>query len=273
MIKYKNINWKLYQKVLIPDVSPHIEVVLTEQEANELLEKTDAYFIRWTNEWDRKDGKFWYVIKDEKEDINNYRSKIRNQIKKGLKNCKVEKVTKEYIAKYGYEVYKKAFKRYNTFLQPVSEENFSKGIFKSLDNIDFFGVFIGNKLVAYSQNKIRNNICEYNTTKFDPDFLKYRLSEALFFEMNKYYLNEKKFLYVSDGARSLSHETNIQKFLISKFKFRKAYCKLNVVYRKDIEILVNVLYPFRNFIYKSNNKILQKIGVVLRHEEIRRSYE
>ena len=273
MIKYKNINWKLYQKVLIPDVPPHIEVILTKQEANELLEKTDAYFIRWTNEWDRKDGKFWYVIKDEKEDINNYSSNTRSKIRRGLKRCKIEKVTKEYIAKHGYEVYKKAFKRYNTFLQPVTQENFSKGILKSLDNIEFFGVFIENKLVAYSQNIIKDNNVNYSVIKFDPDFLKHYISYALFFEMNKYYLNEKNFLYVNDGARSLSHETNIQEFLISKFRFRKAYCKLNVVYRKDIEILVNILYPFKNLIYKSNNKILQKIGVVLRHEEIRRSYE
>ncbi len=90
--------------------------------------------------------------------------------------------------------------------------------------------------------------------------------------MNKYYLNEKNFLYVSDGARSLSHQTNIQDFLIRKFRFRKAYCRLHIVYRKDIEFLVNVLYPLKNIIYKSNNKILQKIGVLLKHEEIRRSY-
>jgi hypothetical protein len=37
--------------------------------------------------------------------LNSYKSKIRNQIKKGLKNCMVKKVSCEEIAKYGYEVY------------------------------------------------------------------------------------------------------------------------------------------------------------------------
>lgn len=273
MIKYKGINWKLYQGVLMPDVPPHIEVELKKKEIKYLIKQTNAYFVRWISEWDIKNGKFWYIIKDEKEDINAYKSKIRNQIKKGFKNCRVEKVNKEYIAEYGYEVYKKAFKRYNTFLKAISEDRFKKNILNSGNNIDFWGVFVDdNKLIAYSQNRIRENVCEYNVTKFDPDFLKLRPSEALFFEMNRYYLNEKNFLYVSDGARSLSHQTNIQDFLINKFKFRKAYCKLNVVYRKDIEILVRLLYPVRKLFYQSNNKFLQKIGVVLKHEEIKRSY-
>jgi len=90
--------------------------------------------------------------------------------------------------------------------------------------------------------------------------------------MNRYYLNEKNFLYVSDGARSISHQTNIQDFLIEKFKFRKAYCKLNVIYKKDIEILVNTLYPFRELIYKNKNNLFQKLSVLLKQEEIRKSY-
>jgi len=137
MIKYKNINWKLYQKVLIPDVPPHIEVNLTKQETNELLEKTDVYFVRWTNEWDRKDGEFWYLIKDEKEDINSYKSKIRNQIRKGLKNCKIKKVTKEYIAKYGYEVYKNISKKWQ------------KSVSNWAEIISQFGIIFQERLEPY----------------------------------------------------------------------------------------------------------------------------
>ena len=247
---YKNINWINYQGALIPDTSPHINIKLSKKEQQELLKLSKAYFLRWTNEWDRKkNSQFWYVIKDEKENISVYKSKIRNQIRKGLKNCKVEKITKDYIARNGYEVYYEAFKRYNTFLEPISKEDFSKKILNSKSNIDFWGVFVNNKLIAYSQNRVRDNVCEYNVTKFNPSFLKYRPSEALFYEMNKYYLNEKNFLYVSDGARSLSHQTNIQDFLISKFKFRKVYCRLNIAYRRDIDLLVKILFPFRKIFF------------------------
>jgi len=88
--------------------------------------------------------------------------------------------------------------------------------------------------------------------------------------MNKYYLNERNFLYVNDGSRSLSHNTNIQNYLIEKFHFRKAYCKLNILYRKDIEFLVNLLFPIRKIIYRVDTNLFQKISVLLKHEEIRR---
>ncbi len=265
------VNWKLYQGALLPDAPPHYEIELSQKEIQYLMKKFKPYFIRYCNEWDRGSGEFWYVIKDEKEDLNKYKAKVRYQIKKGLKNCRVEKVDNKYIADNGYEVYQEAFKNYNTFLQPISKNKFQN----SLINVegDFFGVFYENDLIAYAQNFLQENVCNYSTIKLHPSFLKYYPSYALIYEMNRYYLNEKNFLYVSDGARSLSHQTKIQDFLIQKFKFRKAYCRLNVLYRKDIEMLVKILYPFRKRIYKSNNKILQKIAVVLKHEEIRKSYD
>ena len=90
--------------------------------------------------------------------------------------------------------------------------------------------------------------------------------------MNHYYLEEKNFLYVNDGARSIAHETNIQSFLVEKFKFRKAYCRLNIAYRKDIAIIVKILYPFRKIISTFNFSIANKIVVLLKQEEIRRSF-
>jgi hypothetical protein len=91
--------------------------------------------------------------------------------------------------------------------------------------------------------------------------------------MNRYYINEQKFLYVNDGARSISHDTNIQNFLIDKFHFRKAYCKLNIIYRWDIGLIITILYPFRKITTKSGNSLFKKIAVLLRQEEIRRSFE
>ena len=42
-------------------------------------------------------------------------------------------------------------------------------------------------------------------------------------KMNQYYLNEKKLTYVTDGARSLVHQSNIQDFLINKFKNKHGF--------------------------------------------------
>jgi len=271
VIEYKGINWYYYQGALLPRVPPHYEINLTSKEQKELLKKSKALFIRYTNEWDRDGGEFWYVIKDKQEDLLGYKSKVRNQIKKGLKNCIVKKVDKMVISNEGYEVYKEAFNNYTTFHKGSSEERFKRDIFQSKD--DFWAVYNqDNLLIAYANNFIENNMCHYNSMKFHPKFRNFYPSYALIYTMNEYYLNKKKYLYVNDGARSISHETNIQEFLIKKFHFRKAYCRLNIVYRWDIGLFIKLLYPFRKIIKKINYPLIDKISIILNQEKIRRSF-
>jgi hypothetical protein len=272
VIEYKGIQWYYYQGALLPRVPPHYEIFLTQKEQKELLKISKALFLRYTNEWDRDGGEFWYVIKDEKEELQSYKSKIRNQIKRGLKNCVVRKVTKEIIAQDGYEVYFNAFKNYETNLIPLKISDFKNNILNSID--DFWAVYtLNNKMIGYSQNFLIDESCNYGTMKFHPDYLNLYPSYALIYYMNEYYLNKQHFLYVSDGARSISHATNIQNFLIQKFAFRKAYCKLNIIYRIDIYLIILILYPLRKFFLKFDNKIMNKINTILLQEKIRRSFE
>ncbi len=271
---YKNIAWKHYHGALLPQTAPHIKIELSKEEEQELLKLSKAYFLRYVSEWDREEqSQFWYVIKDHEENLEQYKSKIRNQIKKGLKNCIVKKVSKKEIANYGYDVYRSALNSYHTNLTPLNKETFQNQVLSS-GNYDFWAVYtLEGVLIAYSQNMIESNSINYVTIKINPKYLKLYPSYALFFEMNQYYLNEKDFLYVNDGARSISHDTNIQDFLIQKFKFRKAYCKLHIVYRWDIGLAVKVLYLFKSFLPNINSKFFNKISVLLNQEEIRRSFE
>ncbi len=271
MIEYKGIEWYYYQGALLPRVPPHQDIFLTRDEEKELLKKSKALFIRYTSEWDRDISEFWYIIKDVNEGLETYKSKIRYQIKKGLKNCIVKKVSKETIAESGYDVYVKAFEHYRTFHKPKLEDNFKKEIMNSSD--DFWAVYHNRLLIAYANNFIENNICHYNSMKFNPSFFKLYPSYALIYTMNSHYINEKGCIYVNDGARSIAHNTNIQELLIKKFNFRKAYCKLNIYYRKDIAILIFILYPFRKILKKINNNFIQKISIILKQEEIKRSFE
>ena len=88
--------------------------------------------------------------------------------------------------------------------------------------------------------------------------------------MNKYYLKEKGLAYVNEGTRSILHETNVQSFLIEKFKFRKAYCRLHIQYHPLVSLIVFLLYPFRFIIVRSNIPLFRKIGVVLIQESFRK---
>ena len=127
-------------------------------------------------------------------------------------------------------------------------------------------------MIGYSQNRISEDYCDYSTIKFHPNYLNLYPSYALFFTMNQYYLNERKFKYVNDGARSISHDTNIQSFLIDKFKFRKAFCKLNISYHPMIRYIVLVLYPFYSIIRLLRFGPFVKLYILLFQEKIRRSY-
>ena len=82
--------------------------------------------------------------------------------------------------------------------------------------------------------------------------------------MNRYYLNELKLRYVSDGARSITEHSNIQPFLINKFKFRKAYCNLKLYYKWWFGIAVKLIYPFRRFIANGKAKAILNMEAMAR---------
>ena len=266
-------NWRKYNGALIPDQPPHIEITDSDSLINKKIGDNNVFFARWTTKFDRKEETdFWYIICDEKLTIEGYSKNTRSKIRRGLRKCEVKLVNKEEIKQFGFLSYSKAFQRYNADILSKNRKEFEDEI----DNIDkdwhFWAIYNNdNLMIGYSQNKIAENYCDYSTIKFHPDYLKLYPSYALFFTMNQYYLNEKEYKYVNDGARSISHETNIQSFLIQKFRFRKAYCKLHIQYHPLINILIFILFPFRLLIIKSNNTLLHKIGVVLMQEELHKA--
>ena len=276
-IELNHINWSLYNSALVPDAPPHIEIKLSKKEARYLLKKSKAFFLRWPSEFDCGfETEWWYLIRDKSIDLDEFSAKKRWEIVNGIKKCIVKKVDAEYIARNGYEVYSSAFASYDTFQKPVGREEFYDSMMSRKDNpvFDFWAAFdkSDNNIIGYYMNRIGIDYCIYSAAKFKPDFLKLGSHKALIYEMTNYYLNELGLMYVCDGARSISHKTKVQDFVINKLHFRKAYCKLNIVYNPIVGIIISVLYPFRNVISKINTGITQKITVLLLQEKIRRSF-
>jgi len=259
-------NWRKYNGALVPLSPPHIDVDIIG--IDKKLKETNSYFARWTSDFDSEiESKFWYVIHDTPMIIDDYSKNTRSKIRRGLKRCKVKLVSKDEIKQFGFTSYSKAFLRYETNISPKNQEDFKREI----DNLEgkwhFWAIYNSdNLIIGYSQNRITDNYCDYSTIKFHPDFLNLYSSYALFYTMNQYYLNEKNFRYVNDGAKSMSHDTNIQEFLIKKFKFRKAYCKLHLQYPPRIKIIINLFFPLRILISRVKFGIFKKINVLLNHE-------
>ena len=81
-----------------------------------------------------------------------------------------------------------------------------------------------------------------------------------------------KEVYILDRLRAIRHETLSQDHLEKYFGFRKAYCKLKIVYRFPLNIVVKLLFPFREK-FNNESKLGNLFVVILRMEEIGRKCE
>ena len=268
--------WRKYHSALIPWKPPHQDIGLSRNQIQQELKNNNAFFARWTTNFDSKEQSvFWYIINDKKLDLKDYSINTRSKIKRGFKKLTVKKISKEELLKHGFTVYKNALSRYEIVLQKLTKNQFKQELENLDQHWDFWGVYCNEKqnLVAYSLNRLVEDYCDYSTIKFDPMYLKNYSSYVLYFSMNKYYLNEKNFKYVNNGTRSISHQTNIHDFLIDKFKFRKAYCKMQIEYAPKIKFLVDSFLIFSYFFSLIPLNIFRKIHVVLYQEQIRRLCE
>lgn len=210
---------------------------------------------------------FWYVIKDSFGGMEELSSKMRNQVRKCLKTMRVEKISAEYLLQNGYEVFVAASDSYRVKAVPPKREQFEARIKNAAEN-EYWGVIDleTEKLVAFSMNAVTDESCEYRTMKAIPEFQKKYAYYGLIYNMNQYYLEERKVKYVNDGGRSITNHSNIQPFLIEKFNFRKAYCRFEIHYRWWLGLAVKCFYPFRKLISVRQMTALLTLEAMARNE-------
>jgi len=252
----------VYKSTLKPLVEPHQNVNISKNDAKKLINKYHTILLSYYSDFDiSKETSAWFVIKDSFGGMEELSSNTRNQVRKSLRMCEVRRITKEELATDdGYYVYCKFTSNVN-----ISKYQFYENVLNMNDR-ELFGVFDkkSNKLISYSQNLVGEAV-EYKMIRANPDYYKTHYPfYSLFYKMNEYYLVERKKKYVNDGFRILDNHSNIQDFLINKFKFRRAYCRINIYYKWYIKIIINIMYPFRSFVQ------VNSISKILKMEEIRR---
>ncbi len=272
---FSNINWRSLPYGLSLISPPRITKDFTCDNAKTILSKSSAFYIRWESNFDKKEQScWWHIIKEAKSgtDLYSYSSKTRNQVRRGLKNFYCLIVPKEFIINNCYPIYLSSYSRYRTFEPIMTTAEFKKPISNLPSCTEFWIVHdkANDSLVGFSENYLEQNTCFYNSMWFDPNALKNYCSYSLIHEMNKHYLDQLNFDYVSDGARSLSHSTNIHDFLVSKFNFRKSYAQLNVEYVYWLRLLIILIYPFRNLLKLLPSRLTFKLSILLQMEHLRR---
>ena len=272
--RHRGSDWRQHHGALIPLGMPHVAPSLSFMGALQLLIARHALFIRWDEGFDQfGGGEWWHVIKDVPEDFPSFSKKMKNQVRRGLKFFDASPASRSEIFTEGYPVYCSAFDRYETFEEMFSEQAFHQAIMELPADTEFWAVRsrTNRKMLAFSENLVRDGACFYDTMWFEPEALSAYAGYVLIHEMNKHYLNERRLKYVSDGARSISHQTNVHAFLEQKFGFRRAYSGLRLVYFPGFGLVVHLLYPFRRWLQGRSQPWIQKASVVLEQERIRRA--
>jgi hypothetical protein len=279
MIGYHSINregvvWRDNQGALIPITMPHAIPALSPASGKNLLKESGAWLIRWDQGFTATSkSPWWHIIKDTEEALDELSASTRSKVRRGMKAfdcipCSIEEIISE-----GYHVYVAAFQRYQTHEKCYDHSEFIAALRELPDETQFWSVKDKKtgRMVAFSENIVRDNACLYNTIWFEPAALKKYSSYALFHVMNEYYLNHKKLRYVSDGARNISHQTGIHEFLQEKFGFRKAYAVLHVEYSALLDVMIKLCYPFRTVFSHLPGRQFQKVDILLRQEVIHRA--
>ena len=270
--------WKYYNHAAIPTVVPCEDPDVTPIR-DESIWKLDGspLLARWTTDFDKIDGgNWWYVIKDTPFDISQLKAKRRYEINRGVKFFEVKLINAREHKEALYNLQVAAFSGYPKKYRPTVDKD---DFFRTLDSWDeciVFGSFFRetNELKGYAMLTPKTErFIDFNVLKTDPVFEKYGTNAALCAGILEHF---NEFLsnggIVCDGTRSISHETKFQEYLEDKFGFRKAYCKLHIVYSSKIKFLVKILYPFKGLLYKFDNVgRIHNINGILRMEAFTRA--
>ena len=248
LVSGAGIYWSIYRRALVPASLVPTFVDVDSKTARRLLNESGAHLMRWSNDPSSQETPWWWIVCD-KYDAGQFSSKMRNMIKRGYKKCEARPVTAEWLSEFGYECYKAAFSRYS-HAAPASEDDFKANILKQIGYESVFenwGVFVEDKLAGYAQCIVEDeNGVATNVIKYDPDYLRDYTSYAMMDTMLNHYVAGKG-LPMSNGTRAVSHDSNVQDFLL-KFGFRRQYCRLNVQYRRSLGLAISMLHPFRKII-------------------------
>lgn len=239
--------------------APDDEPQLSDSQCKTLLRK-GGWLVRNTYDFDcKEETEFWYIIKDTFGGMEEHSQNERKKLRHAFRSFEFKLIDIELVRKQAYPILKATFVDYDVTDRPMDEDVFNAYLDNcSKEDFDFWGAFdiATHELVGFCAVRVFGDSCEYGLIGFEPRY-KHNATYpyyGFFYKMTEYYLDNQKFRYVVDGARSITEHSNIQPFLEQNFNFRKAYCKLKIRYKWWFGIIVRMLLPFRNIIRNRNVK-------------------
>lgn len=231
--------WTLQSRVLEPIHMPHTLQNVNRAQVHQALVKNKALLAYWSDQWNRTESEWWWTICDNPdydiETIENARG--RRGIRKGLKYCSVVQLDPADYIKLTYDIFVKSIKSYGSKIVPAYNQYAEDILKKSKYNgYELWGAFVDKGIAAFASCVVLDEAVVLGSTKSNPDFHSFSPNNALFYKVTKHYLCERKMKYVSNGPRTLLHDTSINEFLM-RLGYRKTYCRLNVELSKIAKLI------------------------------------
>ncbi|MBB3140051.1 GNAT family N-acetyltransferase [Halomonas organivorans] len=275
---HDGVYWHLYQGFLMPAYLPHATPEIDRAQAREAIRIAGVPFARWNRGFHMKDeSDWWYVVRYAPYSLQQCSRSTRSKVRRGLKKLVARPVSLTEMAAQGYGVCQAAVTRHEMTGYLPSPATFDERLLAAeecVGTVEYVGVFFDEKLVGFSENHIQDGGVFWENIWYHPDYMSLYSSYVLVHYMLEYYLSDRGFHYVSDGCRSIYHQTGVQDFLMDRFGFEKAYSQLEVVYSPRFFFMLSLVYPFfRLFEWHrlGNAGLLLKVRAILLQERIRRN--
>lgn len=277
-----------YHGSLVSTELPHCDVSVTTDEILTEVKKTRALFARYTSNSQIFNSQavcggvgWWHCVRTEPININTLNSKQRYRVRKGLKNnyiyiASIEDLENE--ADNLYNVYRNSLESYPKTYKPhlISQKDFIESLKQRIQpnksDLWFCKDKYSDKVIGYAHTPYTNQMCYLAIVKIDPAYLKSDVNAALVYEICHHYLNVLGIRYICDGERNIRHQTQYQDFLVAVLGFRKAPCRLNVIYHPLFKPIIKAIYPFRCLLkpLKNCNKLIFNTYCTLYQEQCAR---
>ncbi|MBE0601872.1 MAG: hypothetical protein IH607_08780 [Firmicutes bacterium] len=274
----QELPWYYYNHAMIPTASPHETVDESPLQRKTVWKAVGGFplFARWTTDFDCKTPtQWWYIIKDSPFLLTDVKANYRYKINKGRKHFEVQVIEPTQHAEAIYQVQAEAYAAYPAKSHPIADyQHFAEGLHRWQKDVTFAAFSKADGTMAgYIHVELRKGCVLLSAQKTKPSQEKLQVNAALVYGLLANYRQElAEGQYIADGERSILHETNFQEYLETYFGFRKAYCRLHILYRPGVRQLVAFLYPIRG-IFKSakGSQLFGRIRSVLQMEEIVRA--
>ena len=267
VVELAGVPWMKYQQAIVPATAMPVYVEPSQEEIIQTIQQTKALFLRYTTISQQEKTNWWYMI-CRHYDFQDVSSNTRSKIRRGLKRLTIEKISPIWLAEHGYNCHVQSYQRYQ-HASPLNRDQF-RAFVLSLQDQPLFDLWSCQKegdLLGYLICLQEEDGVFLHTIDLTPEGLRLYAAYAMLHQLLEYYLN-KRGMPVSNGSRSIAHATQMQDFL-HKFGFQKEYAQLHVVYRRDVELVVRILYPFKDLLQRFETiPLIHKISAVLSQEEL-----